>query len=1129
MDQRLFFGAGSPLALALQPPSHNASRTIEMGGIPLGGTYPPTTTDLRLLAALAGLSIASLLGVVLLHADVLARLSPRWLRPFAAEKVEDTSLGGGVLGGRADEASFHPRPSKSFRTRWTVWTLVLGLVAVAGLVFAIVPLALASRRRLPPWGILEVVPWFCAVLVTAIDRPVRAHRILLFQYAAMILASAALYSAHFLSHTLRSPIEPFRAARVALAILAVAVITTRMPVRDPSWDAGDIGDASRPPSHLLRSPEDNLTLAQFWTMSWVNPLARVCRVRELVVEDVWQLPLDYQHARLYLAFRDIRGRLIPRLLEANGLDLCVSASLAVVERVAEVSNIRLTSRLYGALDRAHSQPSEAAFWCVVMLCVDALRQLAKTTANWYSRKAYERSRGETFIGLFSKLLTRAVPGSDMTEKGPPDEEDDVLPYTSSGRPNGMLARLRARFRGKQTVKNSLNSSDVAAAAPLLKDAKTQSQQPASNAKVVNLVRGDTYEISQRFWDFPRLVSQPVKVVFTMYYLVDIMGWPSTVGVGIMVFFLAVNSLLVSQQVRLERARTALSDRRAQAVAHFVEASRPLKLNGWTASWSARIMAFREREMRKRLHISYLTALMGTANVIGGALYPLASIVLYTLVLGRGLPNEVIWPSLQLFGHLETSVKEAFDLISAYWRATIPVERVNKYMEEPDRDDDSADPTTRIIRFDHASFSWPSTSKLVLEDLTFDFPVGLTVVRGHVGAGKSSLLLAALNEMQMHGGRLIRPDEPVGYAQQLPWLQNRTIRENIVFHQHLDPARYRQVLHACALAPDLASFQDGDQTKLEEGGVGLSGGQKARVALARAMYSPCRILLLDDPLAALDHDTASTIVQRFLGGPLAKDRTIVMVTHRDDLVLRIADQVIDVVDGKAHVVSPEQIRQELEHPYHGVPGGSGASSDTAYEDAERHDGEILQDSTAPAGIRDQPEEAGETGGVSMSVFTKYMKAGGWYLWVCLAVFYGLTRLCDISRASLLEVSKHLYPPPQATENADQSRPGATTQPARRATASSGSQTRQSTRSPGSWSSGLSPWRRCSPTRPRSSSSPTSASTRRAASSRSPSTASAGPRSATTTRHPRASSRTGSSPTSAWSTAASSRRSSPSCTA
>lgn len=999
MEASPFYRGKTPLALALkQSSSHmlspDGSRTLELGGIELGRISPPSTTDMHILIALVTLSIFAFLFNILLHAKAHAYLMPRWLRPFAAEGPEDSVVG--ILRRRADEASFSSSPKRSLK-RWNAWTLILGLLCVAGLVLAVVPLALAPRRRFA-WGILELIPWCCAVLTTAIDRPVRVHRILLFQYAIIALAAAGMYAAHFLSHNLHS-VEPFRVARVVLCVVAIAIITGWMPIRDPSWDASDIGSEKRAPSSHLRSPEDNLTLVQFWTMTWVNPLAKLCQVRELIVEDVWQLPLDYQHNRLYLTFREIKGRLIPRLLEANGLDLCISASLAVVEKVAEVSNIRLTSRLYSALDAAHSDPSEAVFWCIVMLCLDAVRQVAKTTANWYSRKAYERSRGETFIALFSKLLTRAVPGSDMTEKGPPeedDEEDDSLPSSKRSR-KGMVRRAWTRlWPRKRTTKNN------GAATPLLNDENdTKGKgQPASNAKVVNLVRGDTYEISQRFWEFPKLVSQPIKVIVTMYYLIDVMGWPSCVGFALMILFLTINSMLVKQQVKLERARTAHSDKRAQAVAHFVEASRPLKLNGWTASWSERIMRFRHLELMKRLEISYITAGIGTVNVIGGASYPLASICLYTLVLGRGLPNEVIWPSLQLFGHLETSVKEAFDLISAYWKATIPVERVNKYMDEPDRDDDSADPDTHLITFDNAAFSWPSTSKLVLEDLNFSFPTGLTVVRGHVGAGKSALLLAALNEMEMHRGRLVRPDEPVGYAQQLPWLQNRTIRENIVFHQHFDPTRYRQVLYACALTQDLAGFREGDQTKLEEGGVGLSGGQKARVALARAIYSPCRVLLLDDPLAALDHDTASTIVQRFLGGPLAKSRTIVMVTHRDDLVLRIAHQVIDVVDGQARVVSPERIKQELEHPYHGDSHHSSASSDTAHDDTDRSSEEHEHEGSA---VKDQPEEAAETGSVSFSVYTKYMTAGGWHLWVCLAVFYGLSRWCDISRASLLEVS------------------------------------------------------------------------------------------------------------------------------
>lgn len=908
-----------------------------------GSAAASPEADANVVASLTGLSIV-VFAIFTLRRSIASTL-PRWLRPFAKE------------------VDYEPRKHR----RWSFWTLCLGVVCLTGLIVSIVSACLVPKERI---AVLEVVPWCSAMLITALNRPIKTPRLLLLQYLLMAFAGLARYSVHFLHHTLRST-DLFRPAQTCLCFLAITIIGN-MPIRNPTWDSTNIGYPGRSPSHLTRSPEDNLSLFQFWTMSWVYPLARICRKREVVVEDVWQLPFEFQHKRLYLAFRDVQGKLLSRLLEANGLDLSISATLAIVEKVAEVSNIRLTSNLYNALDSG--KPSGANFWCMVMLCVDVVRQISKTTSNWYSRKAYERSRGETFIGLFSKLLTRAVPGSDMTEKGPLEDavisESDTEPQSKTGRFfSGCCGRRKKTAPGPQH------------------------SQPASNAKVVNLVRGDTYEISQRFWDFPKIVSQPIKVIFTMYYLIDIMGWPSCVGFGLMAVFLTVNSELVRQLVKLERSRTAHSDKRAQAVSHFVEASRPLKLNGWTSSWSDRIMKFRDVEMLKRLHMSYVTAAIGTVNVLGGASYPLASICLYTLVLGRGLPNEVIWPSLQLFAQLEASVKEAFDLISAYWKTTIPVERVHKYMAEPDRDDESSwNSDVRDIAFQNASFAWPSTDKPVLQRLDLKFSTGLTIVRGKVGSGKSSLLLAALNEMELLEGNLVRPDEPIGYAQQLPWLQNKTIRENIVFHGQYDVKRYRDVVTACALIPDFAGMQDGDQTKLEEGGVGLSGGQKARVALARAVYSQSRILLLDDPLAALDHDTASTVVRRFLQGPLARGRSIVMVTHRDELVLRIADQVIDLDDGRAVVLTPEQVKSELEHPYHSSSNGKGA------EDAEQGHQEHEDEA---AGLKEAPEEPSETGGVSLSVYTKYMKAGGWNLWITLAIFYGMSRYCDISRARLLE--------------------------------------------------------------------------------------------------------------------------------
>lgn len=174
-------------------------------------------------------------------------------------------------------------------------------------------------------------------------------------------------------------------------------------------------------------------------------------------------------------------------------------------------------------------------------------------------------------------------------------------------------------------------------------------------------------------------------------------------------------------------------------------------------------------MAKRLQMACVGAAIQTVNALGGAAYPLASICLYALVLHRGLPNDVIWPSLQLFARLEAGVREAFDLSAAFWKATIPVERVNGFMDEPDRDGAAGlgSAGAAAIEFRDASFSWPSTGVTVLRRLSLGFPEGLTVVRGRVGSGKSNLLLAALNEIELGGGRLVRPAEPVGYAQQLP--------------------------------------------------------------------------------------------------------------------------------------------------------------------------------------------------------------------------------------------------------------------------------------------------------------------------------------------------------------------------
>lgn len=135
--------------------------------------------------------------------------------------------------------------------------------------------------------------------------------------------------------------------------------------------------------------------------------------------------------------------------------------------------------------------------------------------------------------------------------------------------------------------------------------------------------------------------------------------------------------------------------------------------------------------------------------------------------------------------------------------------------------------------------------------------------GKVGCGKSSLLSAIIGEMYKLKGK-INVDGRVAYAPQIPWIQNATIRENILFGSEFDETLYRQVVSSCCLGPDLELFPGGDLTEIGEKGINLSGGQKQRISLARCVYSNADIYLLDDTLSAVDSHVAKHIFDSVLG-------------------------------------------------------------------------------------------------------------------------------------------------------------------------------------------------------------------------------------------------------------------------
>ncbi|ORX66364.1 P-loop containing nucleoside triphosphate hydrolase protein, partial [Linderina pennispora] len=187
-------------------------------------------------------------------------------------------------------------------------------------------------------------------------------------------------------------------------------------------------------------------------------------------------------------------------------------------------------------------------------------------------------------------------------------------------------------------------------------------------------------------------------------------------------------------------------------------------------------------------------------------------------------------------------------------------------------------------------------KFALKPTTLQVMSGeFAVVVGRIGSGKSSLLSAICGEMPMTGGQGCVYGR-IGYVSQKPWIMNTTLRENILCGLPFDEDFYWRVIEACALADDISLFPAKDLSEIGHKGINLSGGQKVRLALARAVYSRADIFILDDLLAAVDAYVERQLIDRVLiGNGMLAGKTRILVTHAEHVV-PFADRIITLDDG-----------------------------------------------------------------------------------------------------------------------------------------------------------------------------------------------------------------------------------------
>jgi ABC-type multidrug transport system fused ATPase/permease subunit len=612
---------------------------------------------------------------------------------------------------------------------------------------------------------------------------------------------------------------------------------------------------------------------------------------------------------------------------------------------------------------------------------------------WYQRRAYERSRGEMITMIYEKTLNRKILGAK--EEHSNGQTNGETSAESNGHSNGQdepvkpeswswLSRLLESFRSIFSRKPK---------------APEEERVVASMGKILNLMRNDVYEISQRFWDFSDIITKPIGALFAILLIWRMLGWACLLGVVALGAVQLVNVGIARFQIYFEKKRRVATDEKLQRTTQFIESIRHLRWYGWETPWLNGILESRQKEMRLRLIMMFFSTLLSFMMRFSSGLFPAIAFYAFTALAGKPLRVDLIFPAMDLFNLLEGYLRALPQLVTTLLNAYVAMGRIEEFMAEPDKEqaDVVPDGSAELSLFG-ASFAWPGVEKNVLEDITLSFPLGLTVVYGEVAAGKTALLQSLLGELDKRLGEFIQPDQVIGYCAQTPWLQSMSIRDNILFSYPYDELRYKQVLETCALLPDMAEFKHGDLSNIGENGIGLSGGQKARVALARAVYSSAKVLLLDDPLSALDHQTAELIVQKLLAGPLLEGRTTVLVTHRTELCHGLAKQWVELSHGRATIHEPvpsEESRLALQRTQ--------TNDSVSEEEAQRRKEEEA------AAIPDKfiEDEQRAKGGVKLSVYWRYIKAGTLRWWFAAIVIMLIFRVLDVGQTWFIKAWGESY--------------------------------------------------------------------------------------------------------------------------
>ncbi|XP_025834705.1 probable multidrug resistance-associated protein lethal(2)03659 isoform X2 [Agrilus planipennis] len=531
-------------------------------------------------------------------------------------------------------------------------------------------------------------------------------------------------------------------------------------------------------------------------------------------------------------------------------------------------------------------------------------------------------------------------------------------------------------------------------------------------QVVNLLSNDVNRFDVAVIFAHQLWVGPLETIIVTYFMYQLVGISAVIGIFFLLMFIPLQFYL-GKQTSVLRLKIALrTDERVRLMNEIIQGIQVIKMYTWEKPFAKLVALSRRYEIKAIRATSYIRGIALSFIMFSTRISIFASILAYVLLqtgFAETINAEQVFVLTAFYNILRPSMTVFFPQgIAQVAEANVSVNRLNKFMlyeetivpakspETSGKSDgqlNSSDETNRLtdslkddafrddiaINVQNASAKWSSTSiENTLTNVNLRVKKGsLVAVIGPVGSGKTSLLHVILKELPVMQGN-VDVNGVVSYASQEPWLFAGSVRQNILFGQSLDRERYKTVVRKCALERDFTLLPYADKTIVGERGVSLSGGQRARINLARAVYKDADIYLLDDPLSAVDAHVGKQLFESCIAGYL-KEKTVILVTHQLQY-LKDADRIVILEDG---LLKAEGTYSELQDS--GLDFAkllNDQSDETEIETDKSQPRQRLQSIQSISSNTDdkgpvpmEVEEQKGAGAIGSYVYKAYFKAGG----------------------------------------------------------------------------------------------------------------------------------------------------------